>query len=320
MLNAGYERGAAVQRCVGDGSRQRVDSFPVFTPVAMAGLGKLPETVEQRSIVVRMKRRAPGETVAKLRRRQVGPEADALRIRLEAWAAANVSALAGAEPLVPDELDDRAGDVWEPLLAIADAAGGDWPKRARDAAIALYGARRADEQTIGVRLLRDVWEAFGDDAGLASGDLAARLGAIEGAPWGEWSGQHRDKPISAHGLAKQLGKYDIKPRQHRLGIDSFRGYLRSDFEDAFNRYVLRPPDECNIDASATSQAQQGQGLLHSDTCCTLPGEEVNGWSLVAELAALDPDDPDYWLKYHALRAEDVGRRRREAAALNGRTT
>jgi hypothetical protein len=301
MLDAGYERGAAVQRCVGDGSRQHVESFPVFTPVAMAGLGKLPETIEQRSIVARMKRRAPGETVDKLRRRQVGPEADALRARLEAWASRHLESLTAAEPEIPEELDDRAGDVWEPLFAIADAAGGDWPTRARDAARALYGARRTEEATIGVRLLADIRDVFNTDAGLASGDLADRLGTLEGSPWAEWSGQHRDRPISAHGLAKLLARYDIKPRQHRVATDTFRGYLRTDFEDAFARYVASSPDECNNRASATTQAQQGQRLLHSDTCCTSSGEES------------ESDDLDRGLRIAQARAEEVRRRRNEAS-------
>jgi hypothetical protein len=243
-----------VERVEGDRNRL-VKSFQVFCPVAMAGLGKLPETVEQRSIVVRMKRRRPDEDVAKLRRRQVAPEADALRARLEAWAAAHLGVLSAAEPDVPDELDDRSQDIWEPLVAIADTAGGDWPSRARTAAVALFSARDADDATLGVRLLTDVrtvFEETGKD-GFASGDLAGHLALIEGAPWYRWGKD--DKPLTAHALAQLLRRYEIKPRQHRIGGDSFRGYVRADFDDAFTRYLGPSPYECNNATSATSEAQ-----------------------------------------------------------------
>jgi hypothetical protein len=311
MLNAGYERGATVQRCVGDGSRQRVESFPVFTPVAMAGLGKLPETIEQRSIVVRMKRRTPDETVAKLRRREVKPEAEAVRRRLEAWARLNIASLATAEPEIPDELDDRAGDIWEPLLAIADAAGGDWPERARDAARTLFGARRADEETIGVRLLRDIRAVFEDDQALASGDLAAKLATLEGAPWAEWSGRDRDRPISPHGVAKLLRRYDIAPGNHWFGATCVRGYLRADFEDAWSRF-LHPPQSARSRELLGAMPSNGNGpSTPSSLALCAKGNEhaVDGWDEAQALAKLDPDDPDHGINVARIRAEAARRRK-----------
>jgi hypothetical protein len=233
LLNAGYERGATVERCVGEGTKLTTKTFAVFAPVALAGIGRLPETVEQRSIVVRMKRRSATEKVARLRRRQVGPEAAVLRGRIASWATANVAALEHAEPALPDELDDRAQDIWEPLMAIADAAGGEWPARARAAALTLFAARRDDEATIGVRLLTDIHAAFGDDRALSSGDLAGRLAEIEGSPWAEWS----DRGFTAHALAKVLRRYEIRPGQHWIDGGNVRGYLRSHFDDAFARYL-----------------------------------------------------------------------------------
>jgi Protein of unknown function (DUF3631) len=137
LLDAGYERGAQVPRCVGDGSDLKVRMFDVFAPVAFAGLGRLPNTLETRSIVVRMKPRTASERVERLRRRKVRPAAEVLRGRWEAWADAAVPRLADAEPALPEELGDRAQDVWEPLLAIADMAGEVWAARARAAAVAL---------------------------------------------------------------------------------------------------------------------------------------------------------------------------------------
>jgi hypothetical protein len=310
MLNAGYERGATVERCVGEGSKLTVKSFPVFAPVAMAGIGKLPETVALRSIVVRMKRRAPNEPVAKLRRRQVAPEADMLRSRLEAWAAAHLAVLADAEPDMPDELDDRAADIWEPLVAIADAAGGDWPARARDAAKALFGARRDDEATIGVRLLADARDVFGDTQGFASGDLAGRLAAIEGAPWSDWT----DKGFTPHALAKLLRRYDIRPDLHWLDSVKIRGYRRADFEDAWARYLTPPAVSVPTVLTVPRHAQQGQGLEHLEHAEHFSGDGLDPldpeWERT-QLATLDPDDVQRGQKIADIRAV-AARARKEA--------
>jgi hypothetical protein len=137
LLNSGYRRGASVLRMVGEGKKMEVRAFPTFAPVALAGIGNLPDTINDRSIVVELRRRLPGEKVRPFRRRTAEPEASALRDRLEVWAGENLAGLERARPNMPDGLSDRALDLWEPLLAIADAAGGSWPERARRAAVEL---------------------------------------------------------------------------------------------------------------------------------------------------------------------------------------
>jgi hypothetical protein len=139
VLNAGHDRhSAVVPRCVGDEFEPRV--FHVFGAVAIAAIGKLPDTLMDRSIVVQMKRKGPGERVQKLRRRQ-REALSSLPRRCARWAADYTKTLSDREPEIPDELDDRAADNWEPLLAIADQAGGPWPSRARTTALLLSGAR-----------------------------------------------------------------------------------------------------------------------------------------------------------------------------------
>ena len=115
-----------------------------------------------RAIAIALKRRTPSEHVDRFRRREVVALAVPLRERLEHWAGAHLDTLRDARPEIPDALDDRAQDGWEPLLAIADAAGDDWPQRARAAALALsVGADREDESR-GVRLLVDIQALFKD--------------------------------------------------------------------------------------------------------------------------------------------------------------
>jgi hypothetical protein len=142
FINVGFRRSATVGRCVGHGTGQTPAEFAAFAPMALAGIGDcLPDTVLDRSVVLRMRRRGPGESVEALRYRAVKPEADALRDRLAAWGTAHVERLATANPAMPDGITDRPADTWEALLAVADAAGGAWPHHARAACLSLNDAR-----------------------------------------------------------------------------------------------------------------------------------------------------------------------------------
>jgi Protein of unknown function (DUF3631) len=269
LLNAGYRRTGKVVRIVGEGSKMREQAFKVFAPTVLAGIGKLPHTLETRSIVVRMKPRTKGEHVDRMRHRKVRPVGDKLRARWKAWAKAHTPSLTDAEPDLPDELSDRAQDVWEPLLAIADLSGKEWGKRARTAAVELFkAARGGDEESIGRRLLRDIRAVFhdsdanvlfDDDHGFAvtSGDLASALGAIEGSPWAEWG--RDDKPITATAVARKLKSFDIRPGQHWIAGANVRGYLQSDFEDAWLRHL--PESEPDPDPPPPGESVRGAEVL-----------------------------------------------------------
>lgn len=231
VINTGHRRGGVVHRC--DGPSLAVRPFPVFAAVALAGIGELPDTVADRAVVIRMKRRAPGDRVESFRRRKVAPVADALRQRIAAWTDQIAEQITDAEPDMAG-LTDRPADVWEPLFAIADAAGGDWPARARTAAVAIVGASTNDETSLGVRLLADIRTVFGDGGDkMTSAELAERLAAMEEAPWGDLWG----KALDARGLAKRLRPYDVKPHKYRDGDATHRGYERHGFVDAWGRYL-----------------------------------------------------------------------------------
>jgi Protein of unknown function (DUF3631) len=309
MLDAGYERGATVPRCVGEGSKMKVQEFHVFAPVAFAGLGKLPYTLETRSIVIRMKPRLPSEPVERLRKRKVGPDADKLRERWEAWAQAHTNELADAEPDLPDESSDRQQDVWEPLLAIAELAGGAWPERARDAAVELYRNRDKDEESVGRRLLADILTVFDDPErddpvddekgpAITSGALAAALAALEGSPWAEW--RRDNKPITATAVARKLRPFGIRPDQHWVCGRKIRGYLRSDFEDAWSRHL--PGESGRDDKVVGPKPNKGNAPTTSTALPLSPETEAE------QLATLDPDDPNHGLKVAQARAEEVRRR------------
>lgn len=236
VFNAGNEAGTVVPRCGGK-NRDELQEFNVFCPKVFAGIGnKLPETVRDRSITIAMKRKAPGEKVARWRKREVEQHAEPIRTVLGGWAKPVVEILRTARPDLPDELDDRAADGWEPLLAIADLAGEGWPERARAAAITLSGHGKAGEDSRGVQLLADTKTAFEklDDVIIPSKVLATFLNELDDSPWGGWSD---GKGITQRKVAAVLREFDIHPGTCRIGADVFRGYKREHFEDAWTRYL-----------------------------------------------------------------------------------
>ncbi|MGH3898766.1 MAG: DUF3631 domain-containing protein [Pseudonocardiaceae bacterium] len=116
LLNAGHRRGAVAYRCVGEGTRQKVEAFPAYAAVALAGLGDLPDTIMTRSVVIRMRRRAPGEHVEPFRHRMHKAEGHQLRDQLAEWTTTVADQLEHAWPTMPAGISDRPADVWEPLL------------------------------------------------------------------------------------------------------------------------------------------------------------------------------------------------------------
>lgn len=234
MLNAGYRRGATVDRCVGESAKLEVKAFDVFCPVALAGIGQLPDTLQDRCIVIRLLRRRGDEPVEKLRRRAIEPEAAELRRNLtEVFVDDVTDMLAEMRPELPAGLPDRAEDVWEPLVAIADFAGGDWPGRARDAATYLTLEDRDDDGSLTEVLLADLRTVLGDDEKVASDEVCRRLAAIEESPWGTWRGH----PIEPRALARLLRHHGIKPKQVWIDNGNVRGYRAEDFIDTFARYL-----------------------------------------------------------------------------------
>jgi len=242
LLNAGHRRGAVAGRCVVHGKTVMTEEIPAYAAVALAGLGWLPDTLLSRSIIVRMRRRAPGETVEPFRRRIHSPQAAPVYSALEIWARGVPDIV---WPELPPEIQDRDADVWESLIAIADIVGGSWPERARKAAVALVAASKDAEPSLGIRLLADTQTVFGDLESLATKSLLRELTGLEESPWGDLRG----KPLDERGLARRLRQYGIKSANIRIGDNIVKGYRRSDLFDAWSRYL--PPSPSNSATSAT---------------------------------------------------------------------
>lgn len=266
ILNSGFKRGGTVSLCVGQGANISYKDFSCFAPKAIAGIGKIPDTVASRSIVIELRRKTAGESVAKFRKRDVDAAAKPLRERLERWAASGaLEALSAARPMLPDGLSNRQEDISEPLAAIADLAGSEWPERLRRSLVAIFGSAPSEDSSLGVQLLSDIRAAFGTQDRIPSAELACALCEMEGQPWAEWA---HGKGMNADRLAKQLKKFSIAPRTIRIGNTTLRGYERSWFEDAWSRYcpiggstgATADTSRADIDESAISEVQQRRNV------------------------------------------------------------
>lgn len=184
LLNAGHQRNRYVTRVVGNDHTPH--RFATFAMAALAGIGDLPDTIMDRAVVIRMRRRAEGERVKPFRSRRDIPSLHELRDRIAAWAGPLLDEAAELEPDLP--VEDRAADTWEPLVIIADLAAGSWPRRARTACERMVAAEveAEEEQPGGARILADIRRVFAtqrETDSLATDDLLYHLRQDPEAPW-----------------------------------------------------------------------------------------------------------------------------------------
>jgi hypothetical protein len=251
LLNAGYRRGAPAYRVEVAGKTLIPRAFEAFGFKVLAGIGALPDdTLADRCIPIRLRRRRPDEKVERFRYRDASREAQVLRERLAAAVAAVSDQLERARPEVPTVASDRAMDAWECLVAVADAAGGAWPQRARAALRELHGAE-PETESAGVATLRAIREAFEQASTdrLATDELIRALTARDDGPWPLWwtdeleRAEREGRPAlkASRRLVRLLEPFGIRPRSIRDPDGrKRRGYFREDFADAWARYL--PPE------------------------------------------------------------------------------
>jgi len=231
VIDGGHRKGAKIFRMAGPRG-EKIQEFSPFCPKVLSGIGEFaPDTVADRSITIRLQRKAADEHVERFRRRIVVPHADILRSVLEQALSVHAVDLGSAWPELPDALNDRAQDVWEPLFAVADLAAGPWPQRARAAALALSTDSVAADSSLGVQLLGDIRSVWLEGADkLFTADLLEQLRRVDESPWDEWN-------LAGYRLAKMLKPYGVKSRKVRIGSDTKQGWRYSDLEPLFVRYL-----------------------------------------------------------------------------------
>lgn len=254
VINGGHRRSSAfVLRCIGDD--HDVKPFPVWCPKMVAMIGEPPDTIKDRAVVVRLHRKLETETVERIPldfvERKLSTRRQCLR-----WANDHAVALKTATPEVPTGVgSDRSRDNWLPLLAIAEAAGGDWPQRARTAMVILETPDAAADETLDEMLLRDTLLILGrhEDRNILSRDLVCKLNDLDGRPWSDLRG---GKQLTTNSLARMLRKFGLRARTVRVTPqaqsvkgamipttpDRGIGYVVADFQPVFGRYIpLSPP-------------------------------------------------------------------------------
>jgi len=250
ILNSGHSRVAAfVLRNVKVGDDWLPKRFSTWGAIAVAAIGRLPDTWAYRSIAIAMKRKSPKTKVERLIRRNKWAHKTAAELsqQIQRCVKDHKDGLAAAEPTIPDCLNDRAMNNWEPLLAVAELAGGDWPSLARQAAVKLSSGRD-DNDSLGETLIADIQKVFDarSEAGgefadrITSVELCARLADMEARPWAEFGRQR--KAITVHQLASQLKRFGIASSSTYFGKDENgnkiepKGYKLESFGEAFSSY------------------------------------------------------------------------------------
>lgn len=244
ILNSGHTRQTSfVIRVVGEDHVPT--QFSTWGAKAISGIGVLADTLMDRAVVLELRRKLPEETVERLRHANPS-EFKRLSSMLARYAQDMGSEIEVARPLLPEFLNDRAQDNWEPLLAIADQAGGHWPETARNAALKISGKGQDQENaSVGVMLLSDIRDIFESEplrTRISTEDLLKKLYEMEDRPWPEW---FRGQPITARQIARLLKPFGISPKKIRFGYGTGRGYELEQFKNPFARYLSGTLEQSN---------------------------------------------------------------------------
>ena len=283
IINSGHTRQSAhIIRLVGDNHEPK--QFSTWGAKVICGIGKQADTLMDRSIILELRRKLPHENVARLRHAEE-LQFDVFKRQLASFSKDAGKAVEQSRPELPDILNDRAQDNWEPLLAIADVAGGHWPETARSTSIKLSGKDHNDESSsVGVMLLtdiRDIFETEKTRQRISTADLLSKLHEMEDRPWPEW---FKGKPITPRQIAMHLKPFGVTPKKMRFGYDTGRGYELEQFKDAFDRYLSGTPEQTNNSKGLGKETagtikthvpdKNITNTLDYNVCSTVPDVEV----------------------------------------------
>lgn len=233
IINSGHTRASAFVIRV-EGDNHEPVKFSTWGPKAIGMIGSLPDTIEDRAVVIKLRRKMSNESVVKTSINFVD-QCAGIRSRLKRWADDNFDKICNVCISVPASGNDRADDNWYPLFAIAEVVGGGWPEKIKKARTKLTPDNPAEE-AIGIKLLidvRDIFRSHNADR-IFSKDLVEALTGLTESPWADW---RKGKGLNPNGMARMLKPFGIESKTMRIGDDLFKGYALKSFQDTFNRYI-----------------------------------------------------------------------------------
>ena len=238
VLNAGFQRGRAMYRCAA--STHEPQAFNVFGAFAVARIGRLPTTVEDRGIIIEMRPRARGEHVDRLRQGRQRRESLPLRrqcvpMGLGTWRT-RLSMPIRLFLLGWTTEQPTCGSRCSRLQTRSAATGRPVRVRRRRAC-----QRRATDPrgTLGSSCSPTVEPSSTPRArtGSLSKYLMDQLVSLDERPWGEWG--RAERPITQRGVAGLLRPFGIVPGSVRLSDGRTpKGYKREAFQDAWRRWLV----------------------------------------------------------------------------------
>jgi len=240
LLNAGHKRGACAYRCEGEGNAVR--PFKAFAPAVLSGIGILPGTLRDRSIVVGLLQANPEQLPSRFDSLHTEIESVLCR-KLARWTQDNFAALQACDPSMPPTAFNRLADNWRSLFAIAQIAGGDWPLRVREAFNHLTNQADDDDEALGITLLADIRQIFaqGGGARISSTQLVERLRAVPGGRWDAALGTSNSALSTSRSAFNWLGcrlhRFGIRSCTMRIGANRVKGYEPAEFTPAFARWL-----------------------------------------------------------------------------------
>ena len=301
VFNAAHWRtGATIPRCVGDDHDVRL--FNVFGPKVLAMIGRPSATMLSRSITITLRRKTDAERVEPLREDRLLANLAPLRQQWRRWAIDHLDAIRTHDPTLPLGLpENRAADNWRPLLSISDLAGGEWPARARVAALALSGVRVTEDEPINVMLLSDVRAVFDDrpsDSYLSSEEIVTALKRLPERPWVDWN---KGRGLGQAQLASRLrdfgsGPLGLRTKETRFGDKTGKRWHREDFEDAWSRFVTADPQHPQQTNESGPPPVISNPQQSTDVAGLKKPVQPMFTDLVAGVAASEPILEDEWLE------------------------
>jgi putative DNA primase/helicase len=293
LINCGHTRDSAFTiRCVGDDHTPK--KFNVWGAKALSGIGHVADTLMDRSIILELRRKLPHESIDRIRYAEPCLFSE-LCSKLARFADDNSDRVRLARPDLPCSLNDRMQDNWEPLLAIAIVAGGDWFKIGTAAALKLSGGESLS-LSIGTELLADIQEIFEHKKvdRISSVDLIRELCADDEKPWGTFNKGFQIKPRQ---IAAKLKGYGIHSKNIRLSFgETPKGYSLEQFQEAFIRYVSATPSvtsattpQISTKAIATVADNTPRGGINNEKA-TLKPTPIAACGVVADRTPIPASD------------------------------